>query len=148
MEFKGDLVSSKSFSDTLAILRDFSSIVQCLPGLEAYDENGEEYSCKIRLDVSQMHNSYLSTLSGRIKAKYESSQDNEIVVNASGRIAGSSLKILIKLIPSLQADSVKVSWSAEVDFGILIRLMGEKSISAVAEDNIESILDCVGKRLS
>lgn len=147
MDFSGEISSSKSLEETVSLLKDFSTIAQCLPGLDTYDTNGDEYICKIKLDVSQLHNSYLSTLSGRLKAKYIEASETKIVVNATGRVAGSSLKIRIDLSPTVKDGAVIIPWVAEVDFGMLMRVLGTNSISSVAQQNIEAIVNCMSKKL-
>ncbi len=148
MEFSGQIESRRNVAETSSLLRDFSKVARCLPGLESYDEENGEYLARIRLDISGMGNSYLSTLSGRIKATYEDSPEDVISILASGRVAGSSLKITLTIRLSGKDDGSVAAWTANVDFGILMRLMGEKSLMAVAQSNIDAIMSCVTRLLN
>ncbi len=148
MEFSGSIESRRNVAETSSILRDFSKVSRCLPGLESYDEEEGEYAARIRLDISEMGNSYLSTLSGRIKAIYENSPEDVISISASGRVAGSSLRIRLTVNLSQKVGGSVAAWTASVDFGILMRIMGEKSLMAVAQSNIDAIMSCITKLLN
>lgn len=143
VEFEGTILSKKAPDETIKILKDFSKVSRCLPGVESYEEKDGEYFAKIRLDISEMGNSYLSTLSGRIRAKYEDSGEGNVIISASGRIAGSSLKIILTVSLDDRDGQVSAGWKASVDFGILLRMMGESNVRSVAESNINQIMNCV-----
>lgn len=137
-----------SRDDTVALLKNFSVVSRCLPGLESYDEEDGTYIARIRLDISEMGNSYMSTLSGRIRASYDPSPAGKVSITASGRVAGSSLKINLNVSVSEREGGSVAQWTANVDFGILMRLMGEKNLISVAQSNIDAIMSCITKVLN
>lgn len=148
MEFTGSINSNMSRDDTVALLKNFSVVSRCLPGLESYDEEDGTYIARIRLDISEMGNSYMSTLSGRIRASYDPSPAGKVSITASGRVAGSSLKINLNVSVSEREGGSVAQWTANVDFGILMRLMGEKNLISVAQSNIDAIMSCITKLLN
>lgn len=148
MEFTGSINSNMSRDDTVALLKNFSVVSRCLPGLESYDEEDGTYIARIRLDISEMGNSYMSTLSGRIRASYDPSPAGKVSITASGRVAGSSLKINLNVSVSEREGGSVAQWTANVDFGILMRLMGEKNLISVAQSNIDAIMSCITKVLN
>ncbi len=148
MDYEGNFYSLLSADDTVAYLSDFRKVSACLPGVESVEVQGNQYVAKIRFDVSEMGHSYISTLSGRIKAHYEDSESDQVVLSASGRVAGASLKILLHITISESEGKTMASWKASVDFGILMKVMGEKNIASIAEVNIGRIMSCIGRAIN
>ncbi len=148
MEFEGHFNSSLSVEGTMEYLSDFRKVSCCLPGVESVDVQANQYIARIRFDVSEFGHSYMSTLSGRLKAHYETAGNNHVVISASGRIAGSAIKVLLDMAISQSDGKTVTSWKASVDFGILMKIMGEKNIMAVADANIGRIMSCIGKAIS
>ncbi len=148
MDYEGNFYSLLSADDTVAYLSDFRKVSACLPGVESVEVQGNQYVAKIRFDVSEMGHSYISTLSGRIKAHYEDSESDQVVISASGRVAGASLKILLHITISESEGKTMASWKASVDFGILMKVMGEKNIASIAEVNIGRIMSCIGRAIN
>ena len=148
MDYEGNFYSLLSADDTVAYLSDFRKVSACLPGVESVEVQGNQYVAKIRFDVSEMGHSYISTLSGRIKAHYEDSESDQVVLSASGRVAGASLKILLHITISESEGKTMASWKASVDFGILMKVMGEKNIASIAEVNIGRIMSYIGRAIN
>jgi carbon monoxide dehydrogenase subunit G len=148
LDYEGNFYSLLSADDTVAYLSDFRKVSACLPGVESVEVQGNQYVAKIRFDVSEMGHSYISTLSGRIKAHYEDSESDQVVLSASGRVAGASLKILLHITISESEGKTMASWKASVDFGILMKVMGEKNIASIAEVNIGRIMSCIGRAIN
>jgi len=148
LDFEGNFYSSLSAGETTAYLSDFRKVSACLPGVESVEVQGNQYVTKIRFDVSEMGHSYISTLSGRIKAHYENSDSHHVVISASGRVAGASLKILLDISVSESEEKTIAYWKASVDFGILTKVMGEKNIASIAEVNISRIMSCIGRAIN
>lgn len=148
MEFEGHFYSSLSTDGTIAYLSDFRKVSACLPGVESVEVQGNQYMAKIRFDVSEMGHSYISTLSGKIKAHYEDADSHHVVISASGRVAGASLKIFLDIGISQSDGKTMANWKASVDFGILMKLMGEKNITSIADANMGKIMSCIGKAIN
>jgi len=130
--------------DALQMLHDPEKLGPCLPGVSSFERNGDEYGCRVRLDVSSMGSSYLSKISGKLTFSYMGSEDRTVHVQGKGRIAGSSISF--DLIISINGG--ELAWSIDVNYGILIKMMGEEKIREVTQENIDRSVKCLSSLLS
>ncbi|MCL5782320.1 MAG: SRPBCC domain-containing protein [Candidatus Thermoplasmatota archaeon] len=147
MLLEGEFTVNRPVQEVNRYLRDMDRIMTCLPGLQQYTRSGEDYVCKIKLDVSKAENSYLSTLSGKLIAKYEDTTENMARISANGRVAGSSIQLIITVETSPEGESTSVSWSSEMEFGLLIRIIGESKVRELSRLNIENTIECIRKQM-
>ncbi|CAC11771.1 hypothetical protein [Thermoplasma acidophilum] len=127
----------------LQMLHDPEKLGPCLPGVSSFERNDDGYSCKVRLDVSSMGSSYLSKISGKLAFSYLDSENRTIHVQGKGRIAGSSISFDL----FISVNGGELIWKIDVNYGILIKMMGEEKIRDVTQANIDRSVKCLSSVL-
>ncbi|WP_297214905.1 CoxG family protein [Thermoplasma sp.] len=128
----------------IELLHDPEKLGPCLPGVSSFEKETEGYSCKVKLDVSSMKSSYLSKISGKLNFSYVNAEDRQVRIQGKGRIVGSSISFDL----TIEVHEGKLQWSIDVNYGILIKMMGEEKIKEVTEENIERTVKCLSQLLS
>ena len=148
LEFNGEFKLNNTKNETLERLADFEGIVGCLPGIETYEKEGDEYVCRLKLDASSMKTSYLNTISGKMSVKYAGINGDSLDINGKGRVAGSSIKIALHVDINDDPQGTLVKWSVSVDYGIMSKLIEKEKLRAATLENIDKSVQCLGNRLT
>jgi len=153
VEFSGQFSTRTSPEFAAKKLTDVRSISQCLPNLSRLEVVGDdEFFATFKVDLSdvmgKMRLDYLSRLSVRMHFKYLQKGLDAIVLEGSGRAAGSKLDITLRLKISQGKDESLVAWTAQAEFGALLKLMGDKIIRDVSTTMIDDLTDCLTKLLN
>ncbi|KAA8923521.1 SRPBCC domain-containing protein [Thermoplasma sp.] len=144
MIYSGSLRIGLTDETALQILHDPEKLGPCLPGVSSFERKDGEYSCRVRLDVSSMGSSYLNKISGKLTFSYLDSDSSNVHVQGKGRIAGSSISFDL----SIAIREGELHWSIDVNYGILIKMMGEEKIREVTQENIDRSVKCLSSLLS
>ncbi|MGC8608469.1 MAG: SRPBCC domain-containing protein [Thermoplasmata archaeon] len=147
MDFNGEFRLSSNKDNTLKRLSDFEGIVSCLPGIESYEKNGDEYTCRLKLDASSMKTSYLNTISGKMSVNYAGINGNSLDVNGKGRVAGSSIKIALHVDVDDDGEGTLIKWSVSVDYGLMSKLIGKEKLQIATQENIDKSIKCLENKL-
>ena len=153
MDFSGQF-STRTPTETAAkILTDVHSISQCLPNLGKLEVvSDDEFFATFKVDLSdiagRMRLDYLSRLSVRMHFKYLEKRIDAIVLEGTGRAAGSKLDITLHLKINQGKDESLVAWTAQAEFGPLLKLLGDKIIRDVSTTMIDGLTDCLTKLLN
>jgi len=74
-------------------------------------------------------------------------EGNKIEVVGNGRSAGVGIKISILMELIETGVTVKLSWKAKIDLGMLMRLIGEESVRKIADVNVNYIVNCISTKM-
>ena len=153
MEFTGQLATQASVEIVAKSLGDARWISRCLPTLGKLEViSDDEFLATFKVDLGEaarkMHIDYLSRLTVGMHFKYVKKSVDGIVLEGNGRVAGSGLEI--KLILSInQADTgTLVTWNAQVEFGRLLKLFGEKLVRDISTTTINDLTKCLTTKLA
>ncbi|MEM0122227.1 MAG: SRPBCC domain-containing protein [Saccharolobus sp.] len=146
MRFEGEFSSKKPLNEVKQFLLDASQFTKCLPGIQSYESTNDTFKAYFKLDVSQMKIPYMSTLSANINAKI-SGNENEIRISGNGRSAGVGIKFSIIMRLESAKDKTIVNWLAELDLGMLAKLIGNDVIRNIINNNINYIMNCMSEKL-
>jgi len=153
MEFTGQFTTQASVETVAKNLMDARWISQCLPTLgklevvsdeeflATFKVNLEEATRKLRLD-------YLSRLTVTMHFKYLKKAFDAITLEGTGRVAGSRLDMNLSLSIRETDGETMVGWNAQVDFGRMLKLIGEKLVRDVSTSAINDLTDCLKTRLA
>ncbi|WP_338603238.1 carbon monoxide dehydrogenase subunit G [Sulfolobus tengchongensis] len=147
MEFKGSFSIGKTVNLVKEFLLDPKQFAECLPGIQNYEVVGDTFRSNFKLDISQMKIPHMSTLTTVINAKILDKADG-IEISGNGRSAGVGVKFNIVLKLSGNSEYTKLEWRANIDLGLLSRLLGDENIIKIAEANINHIISCISTKLS
>jgi hypothetical protein len=146
MELKGELELKRNINYVKEFLLDPKKFTECLPGLQNYEVEGKNFKAIFKLDVSQLGIPHISTLTANINAVIMD-EDNKIEVVGNGRSAGVGIKISILMELIETGVTVKLSWKAKIDLGMLMRLIGEESVRKIADVNVNYIVNCISTKM-
>jgi carbon monoxide dehydrogenase subunit G len=153
LEFTGQFATKATIERTAKDLGDIKWISECLPNLgklEILSDN--EFFASFKVDLSEaagkMHLDYLTRLTVRMHFKYTDKGPNIIALQGSGRAAGSMLDINLGLKMSDSSVETLVSWTAQVEFGKLLKLFGEKLLRDVSTKTIADLTNCLTAKLT
>ena len=140
--FNGAFLVNISADKCLSLFMDPMNLSKCIWGLESIEKDGDDYSCRVRFDVSEAEVSYLSTISGKLRIHY-TVEGSSLDLMGQGRVAGSKLNFSLKLQVAGKDAGSEISWNGSFDFGLLIRTMGKDRIEKVSRSNIEKTISCI-----
>ncbi|MDT7862508.1 MAG: SRPBCC domain-containing protein [Saccharolobus sp.] len=146
MELKGELELKRNINYVKEFLLDPKKFTECLPGLQNYEVEGKNFKAIFKLDVSQLGIPHISTLTANINAVIMD-EGNKIEVVGNGRSAGVGIKISILMELIETGVTVKLSWKAKIDLGMLMRLIGEESVRKIADVNVNYIVNCISTKM-
>jgi len=146
MELKGELELKRNINYVKEFLLDPKKFTECLPGLQNYEVEGKNFKAIFKLDVSQLGIPHISTLTANINAVIMD-EGNKIEVVGNGRSAGVGIKIRILMELIETGVTVKLSWKAKIDLGMLMRLIGEESVRKIADVNVNYIVNCISTKM-
>jgi carbon monoxide dehydrogenase subunit G len=128
----------------LLFLKDPSSFSKCIPNLESLEiKSPTEFTAKFKVEVPEEFGvSYLKNIG--IKMNFViSSQNNTVSMHGEGRSMGLKVKIDITIeVVEYEGYSV-MKWKANVDIGMLERMLGKENIDKISNDIISKIVACV-----
>jgi carbon monoxide dehydrogenase subunit G len=153
LEFTGRFATKATLEKTAKNLSDIKWISECLPNLGKLEivSDGEFFaSFKVDLSdaASKMHLDYLTRLTVRMHFKYMDRTTNSITLQGSGRAAGSKLDIILRLNMSESNAETLVAWTAQVEFGKLLKLFGEKLLQDVSKKTVNDLTNCLTAKLA
>jgi carbon monoxide dehydrogenase subunit G len=146
MELKGELELKRNINYVKEFLLDPKKFTECLPGLQNYEVEGKNFKAIFKLDVSQLGIPHILTLTANINAVIMD-EGNKIEVVGNGRSAGVGIKISILMELVETGVTVKLSWKAKIDLGMLMRLIGEESVRKIADVNVNYIVNCISTKM-
>jgi hypothetical protein len=79
--------------------------------------------------------------------KYLKKATDGIILEGTGRVAGSSLQIKLNLSINQANNETMVLWNAQVEFGKLLRVFGEKLIRDISTTTINDLTNCMTTKL-
>ena len=153
MEFTGQFTTQTSTETAAKKLTDIRCISQCLPTLSKLEiVNDEEFLATFKVDLtdaaSKIHLDYLSRLTVRMHFKYLEKTIDTIVLEGTGRTAGSKLTLTLRLSISEGKDGSIIAWKAEAEFGRFLKLFGEKLVRDVSGGIISDLTECLSVKLA
>jgi carbon monoxide dehydrogenase subunit G len=80
--------------------------------------------------------------------KYLEKSTDNIVLEGSGRAVGSKLDIRLHLRITEGNNESLVAWTAQVEFGRLLKLFGEKLVRDVSKTIIDDLTECLSTKLA
>lgn len=153
MEFTGQLETQAPVEAVAKNLGNARWISQCLPTLgklEIVSDN--EFLATFKVDLGEaarnMHLDYLSRLTVSMRFKYLKKTEDGIILEGTGRVVGSRLDITLNLSINAANDETLVSWNAQVEFGRLLKLFGEKLVRDISTTTINDLTDCLTTKLA
>lgn len=152
MEFTGQLTTLAPAETVAKDLGDAKWISQCLPTLGKLEVlNEDEFLASFKVDLGEaarkMHLDYLSRLTVGMRFKYLKKATDGIILEGTGRVAGSSLDIKLTLDIKEEHGETLVPWKAQVEFGRLLKLFGEKLIRDTSTTTISDLTNCLTAKL-
>ena len=153
MEFTGQFTTSAPAETVAKSLGDARWISQCLPTLGKLEIfSDDEFLATFKVDLGEtarkMHLDYLSRLTVAMRFKYLMKTTEGIILEGTGRIAGSSLDIKLNLSVKEANDETLVPWKAQVEFGKLLKLFGEKLVRDISTTTINDLTNCLTAKLA
>ena len=153
MEFTGQLTTEAPPETVAENLGDARWISQCLPTLGKLEIlNDLEFLASFKIDLGEaarkMHLDYLSRLTVGMRFKYQKKATDGIILEGTGRVAGSSLNIELNLDIKEEHGETIVPWKAQVEFGRLLKLFGEKLIRDTSTTTINDLTNCLTAKLA
>lgn len=145
--FNGNFTVGITAGQCLSMFSDPISLSKCIYGLESIEKDGDNFSCRVRFDVSEAEVSYLSTISGKLKIHYMV-EGNSMNLQGQGRVAGSKLAFTLNLQVVEKSGITEISWNGSFDFGLLIRSMGKDKIEKVSKSNIDKTISCIQEKMN
>jgi carbon monoxide dehydrogenase subunit G len=145
--FNGTFTVGITAEQCLSMFSDPMSLSKCIYGLESIEKDGDDFSCRVRFDVSEAEVSYLSTISGKLKIHY-TVEGNSLNLQGQGRVAGSKLAFMLNLQVVEKSGITEISWNGSFDFGLLIRSMGKDKIEKVSKSNIDKTISCIQEKMN
>ena len=146
MEFTGQFTTRTPAENVAKKLTDIRTISQCLPNLGKLEViSDDEFFATFKVDLSEaarkMRLDYLSRLTVRMHFKYLTKDKDSVVLEGTGRAAGSKLDIRLSLKISHANSESLVAWTAQAEFGTILRLLGDKIIRDVSTTMINDLTD-------
>lgn len=143
MKFEGNFSVSVPMSVVEDYFKDISEVIKCLPHMEEYKIEGNKISAIFKIDIREAGIPHMSTITISYNASYQY-LNNIIKVEGDGKAAGIKVKISI-LLEVTQKDNeiTDIKWTADIDLGILTKILGEKLLKSIADKNIEIITNCI-----
>jgi len=127
---------------------EFSS---CLPNVGEFEKrNQEEFSAKFKVDLpADMRKGLLANLSNvGIKMNFKSSINGDSVsIRGEGRSMGMKITLDLKMDLSESSGKTVINWSAEVNAGLIMKLLGEESFKKISDQIIGELVGCVKSKL-
>jgi len=123
----------------------------CLPNVEGFEKKSDEdFSAKFKVNLpADMRKGLLANLANvGIKMNFKSVASGDTVsVHGEGRSMG--MKVTIDLNMRLQGSENKtvINWDADVNAGMITRLMGEENFKKVADEIIGQLVSSVKAKL-
>jgi hypothetical protein len=153
LEFTGQFTTSAPAETVAKSLGDARWISQCLPTLGKLEIfSDDEFLATFKVDLGEtarkMHLDYLSRLTVAMRFKYLMKTTEGIILEGTGRIAGSSLDIKLNLSVKEANDETLVPWKAQVEFGKLLKLFGEKLVRDISTTTINDLTNCLTAKLA
>jgi hypothetical protein len=153
LEFTGELTTSAPAETVAKSLGDARWISQCLPTLGKLEIlSDDEFLATFKVDLGEtarkMHLDYLSRLTVGMRFKYLKKTTDGIILEGTGRVAGSSLDIKLNLGFKEANNETLVEWKAQVEFGKLLKLFGEKLVRDISTATINDLTNCLTTKLT
>ena len=153
MEFTGQLSTRAPVETVAKSLGDARWISQCLPTLGKLEILSEdEFVAAFKVDLGEaarrMHLDYLSRLTVAMRFKYLKKTIDGIILEGTGRVAGSGLEIKLNLSFRVLNNETIVPWQAQVEFGRLLKLFGEKLVRDISTTTIDDLTNCLTSKLA
>ena len=153
MEFTGQLGTQASVDTVAKSLGDAGWISQCLPNLSKFQViNDDEFLATFKVDLGEaarrLHLDYLSRLTVGMHFKYVKKAADGIILEGAGRVAGSGLTIKLSLSITQASNETIAIWKAQVEFGKLLKLFGEKLIRDISAATINDLTNCLTAKLA
>ncbi len=153
LDFSGTISVRAGSQEAFSRLTDVQWISGCLPTLtELRIISESEFEATFKVDVSEaarrVHVEYLSQVTVKMKFKFLKKEPQEVILEGSGRVVGSSLKIRIEFKVTDSGNGSVIPWRATVDAGLLLRFFGEALIKETADQIIDSVIRCISSKLS
>jgi hypothetical protein len=153
LEFTGQFTTSAPAETIAKSLGDARWISQCLPTLGKLEIfSDDEFLATFKVELGEtarkMHLDYLSRLTVAMRFKYLKKTTDAIILEGTGRIAGSSLDIKLNLSIKETNDETLVPWKGQVEFGKLLKLFGEKLVRDISTTTINDLTNCLTAKLA
>lgn len=151
MKIEGKLRVSAKPEQCLAKLRDPLWLGKCLPNLSALEKKSDrEFRAVFYLDLAEIARvtGYLSRIRVDMRFTYEEATPEEVRLSGTGRVVGTRISITINARVLHDGDDSMLEWMADVDLGIIQRLLGEETVKKIAERQVGLLTNCLRDALS
>ena len=154
MKLNGDFEVNSDTAKVWASISGPDRFLDFLPGVESVDADGDRFDIRFKVDIKQYTGkfigaSYLSNanikFSGRIKDKVPGSS---LSIEGTGKSIGIRFRMKISIKISKAPAKTVIHWGADVDIGGFVKLFGQETVRAVAENSIKTIIDSLKRSLS
>ena len=144
LQYSGSFTVGKNIEQTRSFLMDLRKLFLAIPGVESVDSIEGKLKVKSKLDLDKIGitdtGGYLSTITSVMLFDYEL-KEHQFWLSGKGRSGGSSINTDFKAVLSEQNGITRLDWEAEVDPGLILRMLGEHRVSAASGTLISMIID-------
>lgn len=145
IRFSGSFHTDADAGRVIEFASSHSSLLSVIPDVESHRfENGVS-RVRFKIDLEkiggEIAGNYLSTATASMKFEISRPTAGSVLIQGSGRALGSSLKAEIVLEVAHTAEGSDVSWNAEMDVGVLLKLVGKSMVDAYSADAVRRIVD-------
>ncbi len=149
MNGKIELAAPKS--KVFAFVTDPDQFSTCLPNLQEFEKKSpQEFTAKFKVELpADMRKGLLANLANvGIKMNFKSeTEGNSVKIHGEGRSMGMKIGIELKMDIVEDKGKTLINWSADVNAGMILRLMGEENFKKVADDIINQLVSSVKAKL-
>ncbi|MGC8635664.1 MAG: CoxG family protein [Thermoprotei archaeon] len=147
----GRIELSASKSKVLAFVTDPDQFSTCLPNVQEFEKKTpQEFTAKFKVELpTDMRKGLLANLANvGIKMNFQiSTEGDSVAVHGEGRSMGMKVSIDLKMVVSEAAGKTGIDWNADVNAGMIMKLMGEDNFKKVADEIINQLVSAVKAKL-
>jgi Uncharacterized conserved protein len=140
MEFSGYFQLKMKSEDVLHIFSEPQNLGKCIYGLESISFQENDFTCKLRFDLSSADVSYMSSISGKLKG-HLTLENEGFELTGDGRAAGSKMSFQLSVSITDHNDQSDIHWKGKFDFGLIAKIMGVDKVRIIAHENIEKTIE-------
>ncbi|WP_449462456.1 SRPBCC domain-containing protein [Tardisphaera miroshnichenkoae] len=135
----------------LAFVTDPDQFSTCLPNVQEFEKKSpQEFTAKFKVELpADMRKGLLANLANvGIKMNFKSEVAGDSVsIHGEGRSMGMKISIDLKMAISESAGKTGIDWNADVNAGMIMKLMGEDNFKKVADEIIGQLVSAVKAKL-
>jgi len=152
LEYSGNFNVNVPAESAFKYLTDIKWISGCLPSLTDLNIiNENEFTATFIVDVSsaakKLHIEYLSQMTAKMKFKFLEKKIERVLLEGSGRAAGSKLDIKLEFaIKGISDNNAEISWKVQIEPGILLKFFGHNLINDTVNSIASEVIKCISNK--